>query len=209
MLSAPRFDRYLRDAHGDVDWAMRLYWWNVEVSAAFYGPLHCLELTLRNAINDRLSAYYDVAEWWSVAPLTTDGRRKVDGAVRDVALRRQGGRRPGDVVAALTFGFWVSLLSRSYDRPLWVPTLHRAFSHYSGRRSDLHDNFFSMLLFRNRIMHHEPIYHRDLVADHAKIYRLVGYLSQDVRDTLSALDRAPNVLAHRSSVRDPGHRPSF
>ncbi len=35
-----------------------------------------------------------------------------------------------DLVTELSFGFWVSLISRTYDRPLWVPALHRAFPHH-------------------------------------------------------------------------------
>ncbi|WP_203923445.1 hypothetical protein [Rugosimonospora africana] len=73
-----------------------------------------------------------------------------------------------DVVAELQFGFWTSLLSNhrgsQYGRLLWVPTLHRSFPHYHGRRRDLHDNYEAMRLLRNRIMHHEPIHHRDLMA---------------------------------------------
>jgi hypothetical protein len=50
-------------------------------------------------------------------------------------------------------------------------------------------------LLRNRIMRHEPIHHRDLAADHRKIYRLLGYPSPDVALAAKALDRVPEVLA--------------
>jgi len=113
------------------------------------------------------------------------------------------------MVAQLSFGFWVSLLSSGagYDRHLWVPTLHRAFPCYSGSRKNLHENFLTMVLFRNRIMHHEPIHHRDLLADHRKVYQLFGYLSPDAVKCALALDRVATVLARRGDVYN-GVKPS-
>jgi hypothetical protein len=97
----------------------------------------------------------------------------------------------------LTFGFWVSLLSVQYDRSFWVPALHRAFPGYHGRRGSLHDNLEAMCYLRNRVMHHEPVYHRDLAADHAKIYRLIDYVQPDATALLRRLDRVPEILAAR------------
>ena len=201
-LSRPRFASYLTAVEGDAEAAMRLYWWNIEISSAFYGLLHCLEITLRNALHDQLRTHVGCVDWWRVAQLSNDGARKVAAAMRKLAQR---GVRPisaNDVVAELSFGFWVSLLSRgaAYDRKLWVPTLHNAFPHYTGPRQPLHENFVTMLLLRNRIMHHEPIHHRDLAADRAKIYRLLGYLSPAMAVELEALDRVPGVLARRGDV---------
>lgn len=101
------------------------------------------------------------------------------------------------VVAELSFGFWVSLLSRRYDRYFWVPALHKAFPGYHGDRESLRDNLQAMLRLRNRIMHHEPIHHRHLEADHAKIYRLLGYIEPEAATWLRKFDRVPDVLAMR------------
>ncbi|MFC4584483.1 hypothetical protein [Sphaerisporangium corydalis] len=196
-FSTPRFEPYLRASSGDATSAWRLYRWNIEVSEAFYGPLHCLEIGLRNAEHDRLRSRYGRADWWTVAPLRQHDSCKITKALED--LRRKGVRAPSadDVVAATTFGLWVSLLSRAYDRHFWVPTLHRAFPHYSGGREPLRDNLQSMVLLRNRIMHHEPIHHRHLSADHAKIHRLLGYLQPPVSTWLKGFDRVPGILARR------------
>ncbi|MBK4121625.1 hypothetical protein [Kocuria rhizophila] len=63
---------------------------------------------------------------------------------------------PGHVVAAFTFGFWRKLLSRSYDRTLWVPTLHNAFLPGTARRR-VYDAADRLNIQRNRIAHHERI----------------------------------------------------
>lgn len=35
-LSQARFAPYLAKTGGDIDTAIRLYWWNIDISAAFY-----------------------------------------------------------------------------------------------------------------------------------------------------------------------------
>ncbi|MER7133562.1 hypothetical protein [Streptosporangium saharense] len=188
---------YRNAVFGDEEQAWKLYQWNIEVSEAFYCPLHCLEVSLRNAQHAELGAALGRSDWWAIAPLREHERTRITKAER--TLRAKGNTTPGadDVVAELSFGFWASLLSRAYDRHLWVPVLHRAFPHYSGRRRDLQDNMQAMVLLRNRVMHHEPIHHRRLEADHAKIYRLLGYLEPAVVTWLRDFDRVPEVLSRR------------
>lgn len=198
VLSAPRFAPYLAKTSGDLSAAIKLYWWNVRISAAFYAPLHVLEIALRNALHRQLTVTFGRVDWWDVAPLNKNGRRKVDDAHGILAQRR----RPctaDDTVAELTFGFWVSCVSKAYDRSLWVPSLHKAFPHYRGPRRRLHDNLHTMLLFRNRIMHHEPIHHRHLEADHRTILRLLGHLSPTMVEALEAYDHVDTVLGQRPS----------
>jgi hypothetical protein len=214
-LSLPRLRRYIRAAHGDAQVAERLYWWNIEVSAALVGPLHCLELTLRNALHNALVRHHGRPDWWVVAPLNERGRRLVDAARRSCERRLRGSRlprsTPDDMVAELTLGFWVSLLSHAsgYDRYFWVPVLHAAFPHYRGRRGDLHDELTTLVLLRNRVMHHEPVHHRHLAADHDTIYRVLGYLSPELAKEAQAMDRFPAVLAARADVLGGARAPQF
>ena len=57
--------------------------------------------------------------------------------------------------------------------------------------------FWVSLLGGHRVMHHEPIHHRHLEADHATLCRLIGQLSKEARASASAHDRVPEVLARR------------
>ncbi|WP_306212230.1 hypothetical protein [Actinoplanes sp. RD1] len=212
-FSTPRLDAYARATHSDRAAAERLYWWNVEVSGAFYGSLHCLELALRNALHDALRTNYHRDDWWIVAPLQAGGLHLVSEACEKYERRNRRPAAPDDVVAELSFGFWTSLLSNNrfsqYDRHFWVPCLHRAFPHYRGRRRDLHDNLEAMRRLRNRIMHHEPIHHRDLAADHRKIYRLLGYIDATATREAMAMDRVPAVLTRRRTTCDGDRPPRF
>jgi hypothetical protein len=196
-FAVPRMAPYLKTARRDGIRPESLYLWNLQVSEAFYAPLHCLEISLRNALHDQLRNRYRRSDWWQSAPLAKHDASKVDKAAGE--LLRKGVRNPcaDDIVAELSLGFWVSLLSRRYDRHLWVPALHKAFPSYGGNRESLRDSLQAMLLFRNRIMHHEPIHHRHLTADHAKIYLLLGYLEPELAAWLRNYDRVPGVLAKR------------
>ncbi|MFF7471139.1 hypothetical protein [Streptomyces sp. NPDC008092] len=198
-LSLPRLRQYIRAAHGDARAAERLYWWNVEVSAALLGPLHCLELALRNALHNALVGHHGRRDWWAVAPLNERGRRLVDDACRSCE-RRLSRTTPDDMVAELSFGFWVSLLSHGYDRHFWVPVIHSAFPHYRGRRNRLYHDLTSLVLLRNRVMHHEPVHHRHLAADHDTVYRVLGYLSPELVKEAQTMDRFQAVLAGRADV---------
>ncbi|MFF4901142.1 hypothetical protein [Streptomyces sp. NPDC001068] len=207
-LSLPRLRRYMRAAHGDAPTAERLYWWNIEVSAALLGSLHCLELTLRNALHNALAGHHGRPDWWAVACLNERGVKLVDDARRSCA-RRLSRTTPDDVVAELTLGFWVSLLSQGYDRHFWVPVLHSAFPHYRGRRDRLYKDLTSLVLLRNRVMHHEPVHHRHLAADHDTIYRVLGYLSPELVKEAQAMDRFPAVIAGRAETLRGVRTPRF
>lgn len=195
-LSSARFKPYLDRCAGDLARAEQLYWWNVDVSSAFYTPLHCLEVCLRNALHAELVVRQGRADWWATAALDDDGKHQVDAASNKLGMRRSGVTGPDDIVAELSLGFWVSLLSQRYDQVFWTPALYRAFRPgYTGRRDALHRNLDHLRRFRNRIMHHEPVYHRRLSVDHKRIYELVGYLVPEMLGRLEAVDRVPAALA--------------
>ncbi|MDR7302039.1 hypothetical protein [Haloactinomyces albus] len=205
-------------AGGDVDVAFRLYQWNPEVCSAFYGPMHWLEIGLRNALNDTLRGHYGRDDWWTSAPLDDNGHRMVGnarGELVEEARRKKHSRRnvmepcADDIVAKLAFGSWVSLLSRgkAYDRYLWVPLLYKAFPNYSGPRRPLHSELEKMRRLRNRIMHYEPVFEHDLHSYRAGIYRQLGYLSPVIADQARRFDRIPEVLGRYDEVWDGNDRP--
>jgi hypothetical protein len=195
-LSKARFASYLAECGGDTAAAWRLYMWNISISAAFYPLLDFVEITLRNSLHRELGARFGRADWWSVAPLNEHGQRLVKQAQEKVSASRSS-QNADDLVTELTFGFWVSLISRTYDRAFWVPALHRAFPHYRGRRDVLHAELKEVLWLRNRVMHYEPIHRRDLKADHGTIYRLLDYMSPRLAAAARPIDHVPHVLRLR------------
>lgn len=126
-LSADRFATYLQWTSGDQSLAERLYTYNVQLSAALYGPLHMQEITLRNMADLALAQRFWVS--WHVDPaVLTPGypRDSVNKAIQSLKQGGKAGTRP-QVIAELNFGFWSSLFGRQ-SHHLWQ-TLRPIFRH--------------------------------------------------------------------------------
>ena len=205
-FSSRRIDRYLCESRGDGAAALRLYTWNAAVSAAFYGPLHGLEVTLRNAMYRCLAERYGT-QWYEdpATGLDQSALTKIDEA------RWRAGRRGKEpdanrIVAELTFGFWVWLTSRGgklssgqnadYEKTLWRPALRHAFPHASSlNRRQAYHALHGLLVLRNRIAHHEPIFLRNLGEDYECLLKAVGWMSSEVRCWIDDHSGMPELLA--------------
>lgn len=199
VVSSERFDTY-RAATVGVGHAVRLYTWNVEISAALWGPLHVLEIATRNAISRELVSGTGADAWWRELELHHPQTAAVERAERAAGEQRSDGSvPPGKVVAELGFAFWIGLLANRYHAALWEPYLHRAFPYRPPqiRRGDIHDTADRLRLLRNRIAHHEPIFQRDLAADHQALETLVGYVDHDAHTWVRSHSRVPLVLTRR------------
>ena len=210
-LSVPRFAVYLAATGGDRDWALALYEWNAQLSAALLHDLAHVEVGLRNAYDVVLSARWPGPPHWTLAGDTvfapvyrTRGRRRVDvnAKLRESlrhAIANAGGRTapPGKIVAELMFGFWRYLGSAAHEKTLWVPALHRAFppgtdraAHVDGPAGRLHD-------LRNRVAHHEPLLTTDVAGRLADMVGLTARLNPQLGQHLRATSAVSDLLATR------------
>lgn len=214
-LSPERLHPYLNAAGGDRERALRLYLWNTAASAAFYGPLQGLEVVLRNAIHRQLSGRYGLA-WYG--NLDTGLDRGALGRIRQAILELTPDGHTSDaprVVATLSFGFWVSLLGSggrlesgrkaNYEMTLWRPALRQVFAHcVKLTRRQAHGPLNELRILRNRIAHHEPIFARNLTADHARILEVIGWISPGVRTWTAHHSQLPALLElprHASTIQ--------
>ena len=212
-LSRERGGTYLDAARGDRERAIRLYTWNTAVSAAFYGPLQGLEVALRNAMHRQLAERYGPV--WCGNPdagLDKGALDRVAGARSELA-RAGYGNEASRVVAALSFGFWVSLTGpggrlesgrrANYEMTLWRPALRRAFPHRETlTRKQAHRPLNGLRALRNRIAHHEPIFARDLAGDHERILDAAGWISPGVRTWIEHHSRVVDLLALPKDARE-------
>ena len=211
-LSRERLSTYFDAAGGAREGAIRLHAWNTAVCAAFYGPLQGLEVALRNAMHGQLVARYGPA-WYDDpgAGLDRGAVKRIAGA-RSKLARDGHGDDPHRVVATLSFGFWVSLLGpggrteaghkANHEMTLWRPALRGAFAHRAKlTRRQAHRPLDALRILRNRVAHHEPIFARDLTADHARILDVAGWISPAVQTWIEHHSRAPAVI---EAARDAG-----
>lgn len=180
-----RIQPYLRVAKGDTQRALAYYYYNVELCRAFYPALHALEVALRNALDKAIQRYLSehsilaarvpnplLRSWLTMDPtlvVHTGAQASVRRAVGE--LLPKGADSPkkvhGDLVAALSFGFWTSLLAEAYDSDAvppvdlaWWPAMKNvAFpSATEVTMPMISRQFVSIRHFRNRVFHHEPIW---------------------------------------------------
>lgn len=211
-FSPERMSTYLVAAGGAGDAALRLYAWNTAVSAAFYASLQGLEVALRNSMHDRLASRYG-AEWYDNEDAGIDmrGVARIESAKDD--LRRNGrAAEPSRMVAALSFGFWISLLGHggrvddsgrkaNYEMTLWRPALRGAFPCREAlTRRQAHSPLDHLRVLRNRIAHHEPIFRRHLSRDHERILEVTGWISPGAREWIESHSRTPELLEIQSDT---------
>ena len=167
-ISQPRLGPYLARYKGNQQYALRLYAWNIELTAAFLGPLGMLEVLVRNSVHNAMSAAIGAAFWWENPRVYLCSREEDMFATAATKLHNSGNQRPSadDILAATNFGLWSGLLDvgiardslYDYETQLW-PWIEPAFPHRSrdGRRQ-IHSRLNRIRKFRNRVMHHEPIF---------------------------------------------------
>lgn len=168
-LSAARFSRYLQSARNDRALAVRLYVSNGRLSCVLYGAVQVWEVVLRNRINAFLLWKYGSGWPFAGSKLLRNLSNHDLLRLRTVVERQErkrgfGGVTVDHVVADLPAGFWVSLLTKRYDVPFaWRNNLSFIFPQdpyveraHAARVCD------ELLSLRNRLAHHEPVYHLPL-----------------------------------------------
>ena len=176
-----RLTKYINACGGDSVKVSDMYFWNAQLSECLYVPLQAWEIALRNKLNTFLCWKY--GQRW---PFDEKGVRQLKenekGKVLD-AIKRQTERRGaagvslGSVVADLSPGFWVALMSKRYAIPFrWGPhgNLQRIFPHEPKiDQQEVGEICNRLLDLRNRVAHHEPVFHLPLDAYRKDIDRLL------------------------------------
>lgn len=173
-LSAERFNTYVNWADGDDALGARLYTYNVQLSAALYGPLHMQEVALRN-MADRALIQRHGPDWFDDPELTTNYQSGCIAKARQTLQQTGKAATRSQIVAELNFGFWSSLFGRQAHH-LWQ-TLRPIFQARGIQRGAIAQELRGLRLLRNRIAHYEPIIALPLAQRYASITTMTGWLS--------------------------------
>ena len=195
-LSRSRLEKYLASCNDDLAKALTRYERNTRLSEAFYTPLQCVEICLRNTIHHRMGEAYG-SDWMTngAAPLMEGSANMVANAVKE--LQKSTGWPSNDaIVSELKFAFWVGMLGHGYDATLWRTVLFDGFS-VGGRRRrrTIHARFNAIRRFRNRVAHHEPIIEKDLEMVHYEIIEAISWMCVDTSAWAKHVSRFPTVFA--------------
>lgn len=204
MLSSDRLTRYRRPSDRHACDTLARYFWNVGLSEALYPSLQSAEVALRNGLHRAATQLFKTDLWFDLSRVPFDPfvRNEVASARGALFKRGKDGiRRPvtaGDIVAELNFGFWTSLTAVQYDRVLWPQLIPVAFPNLPApqrKRSVLSGRFRAIKELRNRVFHHEPIWHwKDLEQRHDELLEAIGWMNSSWCQSLATMDRFPTVL---------------
>lgn len=197
-ISLERLQPYLYVTRDDKWLAIQLYNRNTELSKDLYGTLQIFEILFRNIVHSSMTKALSSESWYFELPLRDaeleDLRETEEGVgagVNSTWLRQRNGDfipagtaphfvvKPGRVVAALSFGFWVKLCANAYEGTVWPKISNRFPKHIT--RQILHDRLMSLKTLRNRIAHHETLIKRDRKKDYNELLETIGWISPTVR----------------------------
>ncbi len=202
VLGADRLQEYLFHTNQNITAALRLYVWDAALSSAFLSPLRTVEVALRNAIDERLTARY-TAPWYDDPEFLADGLSSLGKSIGQAKQRIvDGGKTVTQplMVARLTFGFWVNLLRPRYARSLW-PVLRAAFPRYT-RRARASEVLEPLLVLRNRISHCQSIYDREPKVMYRRIQDAANLFSGNLPAWIDHHSRVTRLL-DEGPVRPP------
>ena len=195
-ISDARFEPY-RSSHprSDED-GYAAYAWNIALCESLYPALNGVEIALRNAIQSAAENYFGSGLWfagrlrWQEEDRINKLRNKIDPlGVKALTA--------GDFVSGLSLGFWVDLFKRSYEQILWPWLLRQVFPYAPRRQRDregLYQRLNRIRRLRNRVFHHEPIWHwNDLSEHHRQILETIGWISPAMLELTRLLDRFHGV----------------
>jgi len=193
----------MAQTNNNLEAAVKLHVHNTALSAAFWGPLQVFEIALRNAFHGQLSGHFG-ATWYDEAAFLMDQDiiKNIDDVKQKLADKHLAIDTP-HIVAELQFGFWTLLTSGRYEHTIWTPALSKAFAQYAAthgkapKRSTISGQLTYIRGFRNRIAHHEPIFHRDLLADYKSLLSLSSWLAAGLDDWMEYHSRVRYLLPRR------------
>lgn len=192
-LSTPRFATYQLPILGGTspEQCLGMYLWNKQLASAFLPVLQIVEISLRNAIHQSYvaaqeaeierrfpehiwAAKKEAATRWFMNKFSQqnnpDAYRNIEAAKRQLRYANKP-ITPENVIAKLTFGFWVSLVRKDFDvqratyLTLW-PNLRaevfpKAVNPATGNPISINsigNELKDINKIRNRLSHHEPLW---------------------------------------------------
>jgi hypothetical protein len=202
FLSASRFNIYLAKTGNDFDKAYRLYKANIELSEAFYPILAVLEVSLRNAINERLTAYFNDTFWFKnnlpveFLPFVSEATQKITAQRKNITADR--------IIAELNFGFWNRLFNRHYTGLLWKPLriIFQNMPKHLRQRDTIADTLYRIRTLRNRIYHYEPIFGnlQDIENQYNEMLTFLTWLDKDLPKLFNDIDRFNDILKKARAI---------
>lgn len=216
VLTDARFEQYLVAANWDYAAAKDLYAWNTRISGAFYELLSYVEVSLRNAVDKALKDYEPPASavvnpnksWWFSNPaFLKDAHLKFADTAVGHLQRSNGDKRYNysrdKIISSITFGLWEEIFSKDYENIFRQHLVHafpdRRLTDIKIRK-DVQKRVSSLRLLRNRIAHHQHIFHLPLEERFDQAIEILTAINKDFADWVEGNSQVKYLLAERPAV---------
>ena len=180
LFGADRLVSYISAASGDLERALELHVWNSLLASAYWRQIECVEIFMRQRI---------------AAALFENGlvnREKLTSITTGLFALESENRH----YSQMTFGFWTYLLSPQNANKIWTPTLHKSFQPGVSRKA-LHRNASELQRLRNRVGHHEAVWHLNHEDLRDKILQVLRCISDEAIEWVASTTNLQAVLAER------------
>ncbi|MEV6967993.1 Abi family protein [Hamadaea sp. NPDC051192] len=192
-LGSDRLARFLAGVRQDRGRVGALVDWDREMRGELQKMLGEWEIALRNAYDRAISSWWTGEQHWLKDPASPVNREimhrgedlnKISrNSIRKAVLRTKPGDPIGRVIANLSLDFWRYLSVTAREKTLWVPALHRAFPKGSDR-AQIDRQIDSLYRLRNRVAHHEPIFHKPIVPLTTSLVHNCELVRPELADTI-------------------------
>ena len=204
FFSTCRLAKYIKQGETPEQGFSR-YQWNLQLGEALLPALSYFELGLRNGTDRAIASVYQ-KNWLLCLPQQLQLNEKdieiVQRYKREVEREKGWAPKHDDIVAKLGFGFWSAFYHKRYDPLLWqkdqalaivFPNMQRALR----TRKYVSPKLNSIRKMRNRIAHHEPVWHLtpDTQAIHQTCLEFIHAMAQPAAQALATIDRFSQVYA--------------
>jgi hypothetical protein len=201
-LSEARLARFLPEAKGDKHLAIRLYVWNARLCEAFYLPTQFAEVAIRNAVHRPVLKRFGAAWCESkafVSILPDRMRDELTKLVADEKRQRRHRFTLDHVVAGLSFGFWLNLMTQAYAKHLWAIGLRWSYPNLPKEidQQALYNRLDQLRRFRNKIAHHYAIFDRKPRTEMQNTLDIIGWTCSDTRWLAGELANVERVLSRK------------
>ena len=203
-LSEPRFQTYLNCVNGNQKLAVKLYQHNAELSGSLFLPLNVTEVTLRNAINKAFQNQFG-NNWYNEQKFIRQIDKKTNGKLKSVigVLKGKNMYNHNQVVANLSFGFWVDAFDEKRFHRFWRDNVNKTFPNWkekfpNKKTQDMRDEIRNIINpireLRNRIAHHEIILNRNVKDVHQNMIQLTALICKETAKWIEQNSKVNEVL---------------
>lgn len=202
-ISADRLGGYFNSVGHDHKRALDMYVWNANLCGAFYLPLQATEVALRNSVNKALISVYGPLWWTQNDPFWNFSDDSAKGSLGQVFKRLTDMGKTittPQLVASLSFGFWVNLLDSYYNIEIWSKELDNCFPNLPSvtqKREQLKTRAAKTVDLRNRVFHHEPIHKLDVSLEYSQVMQLLSWLCPQKRAWIKKHCNVPKLMREK------------